>query len=59
MWSFYVPMFLTFVNLGVLFWKRHAHPTNLILLSTFTLLEAFTLGVAMAFVDNVVILQAL
>ncbi|KAF8915582.1 inhibitor of apoptosis-promoting Bax1-domain-containing protein [Mucidula mucida] len=58
-WAFYVPTFLTLINLGVLFWKRHSHPLNLVLLSTFTLLEAFTLGVVVAFYDNAIVLQAL
>jgi FtsH-binding integral membrane protein len=58
-WAFYVPLVATFINLGVLFWKRHSHPLNLVLLSTFTLLEAFTLGIGIAFYDNVIILQAL
>ncbi|KIM69642.1 hypothetical protein SCLCIDRAFT_1208122 [Scleroderma citrinum Foug A] len=58
-WSFYVPLFGTLVNIGLLYWKRHSHPLNFILLSSFTLLEAFTLGVATAFIDNVVVLQAL
>ncbi|KIJ68051.1 hypothetical protein HYDPIDRAFT_83929 [Hydnomerulius pinastri MD-312] len=58
-WSFYVPLFGTLVNLGLLFWKRHSHPLNLVLLSTFTLMEAFTLGVVTAFYDNIIVLQAL
>ncbi|KAJ6594062.1 UPF0005-domain-containing protein [Mycena capillaripes] len=58
-WAFYVPLFGTLVNLGLLYWKRHTHPWNFVLLSTFTLLEAFTLGVAVAFYDNVIVLQAL
>ncbi|KLO16894.1 hypothetical protein SCHPADRAFT_913862 [Schizopora paradoxa] len=58
-WAFYVPLFGTLINLGLLYWKRHSHPTNFILLGTFTAMEAFTLGVVMAFYDNVVILQAL
>ncbi|KAI6157925.1 UPF0005-domain-containing protein [Pisolithus tinctorius] len=58
-WSFYVPLFGTLVNIGLLYWKRHSHPLNFILLGTFTLLEAFTLGIATAFIDNVVVLQAL
>ncbi|KAH7888935.1 UPF0005-domain-containing protein [Phlebopus sp. FC_14] len=58
-WSFYVPLFGTLINLGLLFWKRHSHPLNLVLLSTFTIMEAFTLGVATAFYDNVIVLQAL
>jgi len=58
-WAFYVPLFGTLINLGFLWWKRHSHPANLILLSTFTLMEAFTLGVTVAFFDNIVVLQAL
>ncbi|KAG6831766.1 hypothetical protein H0H92_007918 [Tricholoma furcatifolium] len=58
-WTFYVPLFGTLVNLGVLYWKRHSHPLNLVLLSTFTLMEAFTLGVVVAFYDNAIVMQAL
>ncbi|KDR75125.1 hypothetical protein GALMADRAFT_98318 [Galerina marginata CBS 339.88] len=58
-WAFYVPMFATLINLGLLFWKRHTHPWNFVLLSTFTLMEAFTLGVAVSFYRNVIVLQAL
>jgi FtsH-binding integral membrane protein len=52
-------LFGTLINLGVLFWKRHSYPVNMILLSTFTLLEAFTLGIVIAFYDNIIVLQAL
>jgi len=58
-WSFYVPLFGTMVNLGLLYWKRHSHPLNLFLLTSFTLLEAFTLGVVVAFYDNNIVIQAL
>lgn len=58
-WAFYVPLFGTLINLGLLYWKRHSFPANMVLLSTFTLMEAFTLGVVMAFYDNIIILQAL
>lgn len=58
-WSYYVPLFGTLVNLGFLYWKRHSHPLNLVLLTTFTLLEAFSLGVVTAFFDNKIVLQAL
>lgn len=58
-WSLYLPLFGTLVNLGLLFWKRHSHPLNFVLLSTFTAMEAFTLGVLTAFFDNVIVLQAL
>lgn len=58
-WSFYVPLFGTLINLGLLYWKRHSHPLNFVLLSTFTAMEAFTLGVMVAFFDNLLVLQAL
>ncbi|PPQ95324.1 hypothetical protein CVT26_008169 [Gymnopilus dilepis] len=58
-WAFYVPLFGTLINLGLLFWKRHSHPWNLVLLSTFTIMEAFTLGVATSFYRPELVLQAL
>jgi len=58
-WSFYVPLFGTLLNLGLLYWKRHSHPWNYALLSTFTFMEAFTLGVVVAFYENRIVLQAL
>ncbi|KAA1471837.1 UPF0005-domain-containing protein [Dentipellis sp. KUC8613] len=58
-WTFYVPLFGTLVVLGLLYWKRHSHPLNIVLLTFFTLLEAFTLGVVTAFYNNTVVLQAL
>ncbi|KAF8134442.1 UPF0005-domain-containing protein [Boletus edulis] len=58
-WSLYLPLFGTLINLGLLFWKRHSHPLNFVLLSTFTVMEAFSLGVLTAFFDNVLVLQAL
>lgn len=58
-WSFYVPLFGTLINLGLLYWKRHSPPWNFVLLSTFTLMEAFTLGVVTAFYDTRLVLQAL
>jgi len=58
-WAFYVPLLGTLINLGFLYWKRHSHPWNFVLLSTFTLMEAFTLGITVAFFRNVIVLQAL
>lgn len=60
--SSYVSILLfvfTMINLGVLFWKRHSHPANLIFLSTFTLLEAFAVGLIVTFYDQFIVLQAL
>jgi len=58
-WVFFVALIGSLINLGVLYWKRHSHPTNLILLSTFTATEAFTIGVAISFYDTTIVLQAL
>jgi len=58
-WSFYVAMIGSFVTLGFLWWKRHSHPLNLVLLSAFTLCEAFTVGLIVGFYDNTVVVQAL
>ncbi|KAJ7209413.1 UPF0005-domain-containing protein [Mycena rebaudengoi] len=58
-WAFFVPLAGTLVNLGLLYWRRHTHPWNFVLLSTFTLLEAFTLGIAASFYDTNVLLRAL
>lgn len=58
-WAFYVPLFGSLVFLGLLYWKRHSSPMNFVLLGTFTLMEAITLGVAVAFYDNTIVLQAL
>lgn len=52
-------MFGTFINLFLLYWKRHSHPANLIFLSTFTVLEAATIGFVVAFYKSTVVLQAL
>ncbi|KAJ6586425.1 UPF0005-domain-containing protein [Mycena vulgaris] len=59
LWAFFVPLSGTIVNAALLYWKRHTHPWNLILLSTFTLAEVFTIGIAVAFFDNMVVLRAL
>ncbi|GLB37412.1 putative inhibitor of apoptosis-promoting Bax1 [Lyophyllum shimeji] len=58
-WVFYIPLFATLINLGVLYWKRFSYPLNFVLLGTFTLLEAWTLGVVVAFYETRVILQAM
>lgn len=58
-WAFYVPLFGTLINLGLLYWKRHSHPANLVLLSTFTLLEAFSIGIVCSFYESQIVLSAL
>ncbi|KAJ6500052.1 UPF0005-domain-containing protein [Mycena vitilis] len=58
-WALFVLPIATVVNFAILLWKRHAHPLNLVLLGTFTLLEAFSVGVGIAFNDDVIVIQAL
>ena len=40
------------------FWKRHSYPTNLIFLSGFTLLEAYTISVIVSFYQTQIVLNA-
>ena len=47
------------ILLLALIWKRKSHPTNMYLLSAFTLGEAYTLGTMVSFYDQVIVLQAL
>jgi len=58
-WAFYGAMIGSLVSLGFLWWKRHSHPLNMVLLSVFTLFEAFTLGIVVGFYDQVIVLQAI
>jgi len=58
-WVFYVALVGSLVSLGLLYWKRHSFPTNFIFLTAFTLMEAFTIGVVVAFYETRIVLQAL
>ena len=58
-WVFYLATFGSLITLGLLFWKRHSFPANFIFLAAFTLMEAFTVGVAVAFYETTIVLQAL
>ncbi|KAK4198954.1 inhibitor of apoptosis-promoting Bax1-domain-containing protein, partial [Triangularia verruculosa] len=40
------------------YWKRHSYPTNLLFLSGFTLLEAYTISVIVSFYDSSIVLNA-
>lgn len=48
----------TLVSLGLVYWKRHAHPTNLMMLGLFTSLESISLGAIVSVVDQNVVLKA-
>ncbi|KAK0717354.1 transmembrane BAX inhibitor domain-containing protein-containing protein 4 [Lasiosphaeria miniovina] len=40
------------------YWKRHSYPTNLLFLSGFTLLEAYTISVIVSFYQTSIVLNA-
>jgi FtsH-binding integral membrane protein len=46
------------VFMGLTYWKRHSYPTNLIFLSGFTLLEAYTVSVIVSFYRAGIVLNA-
>jgi FtsH-binding integral membrane protein len=54
----FAAMLSSFVFLGLTFWKRHSYPTNLLFLSGFTLLEAYTIAVVTSFYDSRIVLEA-
>ncbi|WAR61895.1 hypothetical protein PtB15_12B587 [Puccinia triticina] len=58
-WIIFIPLVGALVSMLVLFAKRHSSPANLILLGLFTVLEAMGLGAAVAFVNTVIVLEAL
>jgi FtsH-binding integral membrane protein len=41
------------------YWKRKSYPTNLLFLTGFTALEAYTISVVVSFYDSAIVLQAL
>lgn len=58
-WAFIVPMVGSLATMGVLYFKRHSHPTNIILLGLFTVLESLSLGTVITYVDQKIVLQAM
>lgn len=57
-WPMWVSLIGAFVFLGLTFWKRKSYPTNLMFLAGFTLMEAYSISVVIAFTDNHIVLQA-
>ncbi|CAH0039888.1 unnamed protein product [Clonostachys solani] len=54
----WVSLFGSMVFMGLTYWKRKSYPTNLIFLSGFTLLEAYTISVIVSFYNSTVVLNA-
>lgn len=58
-WLMWVSLFGALGFMLLTFWKRKSYPTNLIFLSGFTALEAYTISVVVSFYDTKIVLEAL
>ncbi|KAI9633854.1 inhibitor of apoptosis-promoting Bax1-domain-containing protein [Dioszegia hungarica] len=58
-WTMWVPMLGSLVALFGVYWKRHEHPLNLVLVGLFTLLEAVMIGSVTSYYESRIVLQAL
>ncbi|KXJ94138.1 inhibitor of apoptosis-promoting Bax1-domain-containing protein [Microdochium bolleyi] len=54
----YVSLFGALVFLGLTYWKRKSYPTNLLFLTGFTLLEAYSISVIVSLYDSGIVLNA-
>ena len=51
-WIIWIPMLGSFAALGGVYWKRHQHPANLILLGLFTMFEAMMVGTVVSYYES-------
>ncbi|ORY31593.1 inhibitor of apoptosis-promoting Bax1-domain-containing protein [Naematelia encephala] len=58
-WIMWIPILGSFTSLAGVYWKRHQHPANLILLGLFTIFEAMMVGLVTSYYDSRIVLQAL
>jgi len=58
-WTMWALLIGSFASLLGTMWKRHSHPLNLVLLSTFTAFEAITVGVITSMYDQELVFKAL
>ncbi|KKY29391.1 putative transmembrane bax inhibitor motif-containing protein [Diaporthe ampelina] len=54
----FISMFGAIGMMLLTYWKRHSYPTNLLFLSGFTLLEAYTISVVVSFYKTSIVLNA-
>lgn len=54
----WISLFGSMIMMGLTYWKRHSYPTNLLFLSGFTLLEAYTISVIVSFYKTSIVLNA-
>ncbi|KAI5817617.1 inhibitor of apoptosis-promoting Bax1-domain-containing protein [Pyronema omphalodes] len=57
-WMMILSMIGSFIFLGLTWWKSRSYPMNLVFLSCFTLMEAYTVAVVTSFYDSRIVLQA-
>ncbi|KAH7081152.1 inhibitor of apoptosis-promoting Bax1-domain-containing protein [Paraphoma chrysanthemicola] len=57
-WMMWVSLIGAFVFLGLTFWKRKSYPTNLLFLSGFTAMEAYSVSVIVSFTDSKIVVEA-
>lgn len=54
----YVSLFGAMGFLALTYWKRHSYPTNMLFLSAFTLLEAYSISVIVSLYNSGIVLNA-
>lgn len=54
----WISLFGAMLFMALTYWKRHSYPTNLLFLSVFTLLEAYTISVIVSFYKTSIVLNA-
>lgn len=57
-WIFWLSLVSSFGFLAATYWKRFSYPQNLVYLSGFTLVEAYTISVAVSFFETKIVLNA-
>lgn len=58
-WMMWISLFGAIGFMLLTYWKRKSYPTNLLFLSGFTALEAYSISVIVSFYDSSIVLQAL
>lgn len=51
-WIIWIPMLGSFASMAGVYWKRHQHPANLILLGLFTIFEAMLVGTVTSYYES-------
>jgi FtsH-binding integral membrane protein len=54
-WTIFIPMVGSFVSLLGVYWKRHQHPANLIILGIFTMFEAMLIGTVTSYYESKIV----